>query len=124
MPSFSTQVSHPHDQQTAVVKLKGLMDAMHAKYKDVASEVQGTWADNVLTFTDPDRDLVRTLGLGQLPALVHIRQNRQIEGTAEGWQPLEWRQLTTRVATERHWTHPVIPVGNDPLAFAGSPALG
>lgn len=51
MPSFSTQVSHPHDQQTAVVKLKGLMDAMHAKYKDVASEVQGTWADNVLNFS-------------------------------------------------------------------------
>lgn len=89
-----------------------------------ARQFLGPWADRVLTFADPDRDFVRTLGLAQLPALVHIRQNRQIEGAAQGWQPLEWRQLTTQVATERHWTHPVIPVGNDPLAFAGSPALG
>ncbi len=51
MPSFSTQVPHPLDQQTAVSKLTGLMNAMQAKYKDVASNVQGTWADNVLNFS-------------------------------------------------------------------------
>jgi hypothetical protein len=51
MPSFSTQVSHPLDQQTAVERLKGLMGGLQHKYKDVASDVQGTWTDNVLNFS-------------------------------------------------------------------------
>lgn len=51
MPSFSTQVPHPLDQQSAVAKLTGLMNALQTKYKDVASDVQGNWADNVLNFS-------------------------------------------------------------------------
>ena len=46
MPSFSTQVSHPLDQETAVARLKGLMGALQTKYKE-ASDVQGAWTDNV-----------------------------------------------------------------------------
>ncbi len=51
MPSFSTQVPHPLDQQTAVTKLTGLMSALQTKYKDVASDVQGSWAGNVMDFS-------------------------------------------------------------------------
>ena len=51
MPSFSTQVSHPLSQQDAVAKLKGLMDVLKSKYKDSASDVQGTWAENVMNFS-------------------------------------------------------------------------
>jgi hypothetical protein len=51
MPAFSTTVSHPLDQQTAVNKLKGLMDGLRDKYKDVASDVQGVWNNNVLNFS-------------------------------------------------------------------------
>lgn len=51
MPGFSTQVSHPLDQATAVEKLKGLLGGLQAKYKDVASDVQGAWTDNVLDFS-------------------------------------------------------------------------
>lgn len=51
MPSFSTTVSHPLDQQSAVTKLKGLMDGLRDKYKDVASDVQGVWNNNVLNFS-------------------------------------------------------------------------
>jgi hypothetical protein len=51
MPGFSTQVSHPLDQQSAVAKLKGLVGALESKYKDVASDVQGTWMENVLSFS-------------------------------------------------------------------------
>jgi hypothetical protein len=51
MPSFSTTVSHSLDQQSAVDRLKGLMGGLQAKYKDVASDVQGTWTDNVLNFS-------------------------------------------------------------------------
>jgi len=51
MPAFTTQVSHPLDKATAVAKLKGLMDAMRSKYKDVASDVSGAWSENVLNFS-------------------------------------------------------------------------
>ena len=51
MPSFSIDVPHTLDQQSAVSKLTGLMSALQNKYKDVASDVQGTWADNILNFS-------------------------------------------------------------------------
>jgi hypothetical protein len=51
MPGFSTQVSHPLDKQSAVTKLKGLVESLKTKYKEVASDVTGTWADNVLNFS-------------------------------------------------------------------------
>jgi hypothetical protein len=51
MPSFSTEVPHPLDQQTAISKLTGLTNALQTKYKDVASDVQGNWTDNVLNFS-------------------------------------------------------------------------
>lgn len=90
---------------------------------DEARQFLGPWADKVLTYIDPNRDFVRVAGLSELPALVHVRQNRQIEGAAQGWQPMQWRAVAAQVANERHWTRPVIPVGADPLAFAGSPAI-
>jgi hypothetical protein len=51
MPSFSIDVPHTLDQQSAVTKLTGLMSALQHKYKDVASDVQGTWVDNILNFS-------------------------------------------------------------------------
>jgi hypothetical protein len=51
MPRFTTQVEHPLDQQTAVDRLKGLLGGLQSKYKDVASDVQGTWTSNVLEFS-------------------------------------------------------------------------
>ena len=90
---------------------------------DEARQFLGPWANKALTFADPERNFVRACGLVELPALLHVRQNRQI-ATAEGWQPTSWRSLTAAVAAERNWTRPVIPAGGDPLAFSGSPALG
>jgi hypothetical protein len=51
MPGFSVDVPHPLDQQAAVSKLAGLMGALQTKYKDVASDIQGNWAENVLNFS-------------------------------------------------------------------------
>ncbi len=51
MPGFSVQVSHPLDREAAVAKLAGLIDSLRHKYKDTASDVQGSWAANVLTFS-------------------------------------------------------------------------
>jgi hypothetical protein len=51
MPSFSIEVPHTLDQSTAIAKLTGLIDALQTKYKDVASNVEGNWTDNVLAFS-------------------------------------------------------------------------
>ena len=51
MPSFSVDVPHTLDQQAAVARLSGLMNALQTKYKDVASDIQGSWAENVLKFS-------------------------------------------------------------------------
>ncbi len=84
----------------------------------------GPWAQRLLTFADPDRDAVRALGLVELPALVHVRQDRAVVGVAEGWDPVQWRTVAQGVARANSWTVPSIPVAGDPSPFAGSAAIG
>lgn len=83
----------------------------------------GPWVERMLIYTDPDRAVVKAVGLDELPALVHVRQNRAVAAVAQGWQPPQWRAITTAVAKERNWTHPVFPAPGDPGPYAGSPAL-
>lgn len=91
---------------------------------DEARTFCGPWADQVLIFADPDRALVRALELETLPALFHLRQNRQLGGVAQGWEPPQWRAITHQVGRERHWSSPLIPGPGMPAAYPGSPALG
>lgn len=83
----------------------------------------GPWSAQVLTFVDPDREVVRAFGLDALPALVHVHQDRRIEAAAQGWDPMAWRAIGHTVALERNWTRPTVPGPRDPEPFAGSPAL-
>ncbi len=89
-----------------------------------AKQFLGPLVDQVIVYCDPDRAFVRACGLDELPALVHIRQNRQIAAVAQGWNPQEWKAITHAVSRERRWTRPVIPAPGDPAAYRGSPALG
>jgi hypothetical protein len=91
---------------------------------DDARRFLGPWAGEVLTFADPDRELVKALGLETLPAFVHIRTDLTVAGKAEGWQPLEWREVAAELALEMSWIAPNIPDQGDPGAFEGSPATG
>lgn len=91
---------------------------------DDAREFLGPWAAQILTFADPDRDLVKALGLNELPAFVHLRQDRSVAAVAEGWDPPEWREATSELAKAMSWTRPPIPRAGDPQPYAGSPALG
>ncbi|HLM64038.1 MAG TPA: hypothetical protein VK306_07040 [Acidimicrobiales bacterium] len=91
---------------------------------DQAREFLGPWADRVLTFTDDRLELVKALGLNELPAFVHLRQDRSVAGVAEGWDPPEWRQVASVLAKDMSWTRPTFPVAGDPAPYAGSPALG
>jgi hypothetical protein len=89
-----------------------------------ARQFLGPYAEEFLTFTDPDRTFVKALGIEALPALVHIRQDLSVAGIAEGWLPSEWRAITDELSKAMSWSRPVVPDLNDPPAFPGSPALG
>lgn len=91
---------------------------------DDTREFMGPWAERFLTFCDPDRELVKAIGLNELPAFVHIGQDRSVVSTAEGWDPPEWREATARLAKAMSWNRPHIPMPGDPAPYAGSAALG
>lgn len=91
---------------------------------DETREFLGPWAQRILTFADPDRELVKGLGLDELPAFVHLRLDGQVAGVAEGWDPPEWRNVATGLSKEMSWSRPLIPAVGDPQPYAGSAALG
>jgi hypothetical protein len=84
----------------------------------------GSLADDFLAFADPDRAVVKSLGLGVLPALVVVRQDGSLLGAAEGWVPEEWRALCEDLTRLTSWSRPNIPATGDPGAYPGTPALG
>lgn len=84
----------------------------------------GPYAEQFLTFADPDRSAVKAFGIERLPALVHVRQDLSIADVAEGWEPEQWRSLTENLSRAMSWSRPVIPAFDDPAPFAGTPALG
>ena len=91
---------------------------------DEARQFLGPWADRFLTFTDPGREVVKALGLTELPALVHLNTSGAVEDSAEGWDPEAWRRVAANLSRILSWSRPTIPAPGDPVAFDGSPALG
>ena len=89
-----------------------------------AKRFLGPWATELLTFADPDRELVKALDLTRLPALVNIRQDLSVAGIAEGWDPPAWDAIATELARMMSWSRPSIPDVGDPGPFEGSPARG
>lgn len=82
----------------------------------------GPWADELLTFCDVDRSFVRGVGLAHLPAFVHLRQDRVVVSTAEGWDPAEWDTAIAGLTRMMSWTKLEVPPPGAPGAFPGSPA--
>jgi hypothetical protein len=83
----------------------------------------GPHAEQVLTFCDPDREVVKALGLSEIPALVHVATNQDVD-FAEGWDPDGWKPITNKLAKILSWHKPPYPRPGDPAPFPGSPALG
>ncbi|MEX0767947.1 MAG: hypothetical protein WD029_05710, partial [Microthrixaceae bacterium] len=84
----------------------------------------GPWEKKFLTFCDPERTATSALGLKSLPALIHIGGDLTIIGKAEGWEPDDWRVITTNLAKMMSWSKPTFPKSGDPAPFDGSPADG
>jgi hypothetical protein len=91
---------------------------------DEARQFLGPWATEFLTFTDPDRTVVKALGLQELPAVVHLNMSVATEAAAEGWNPAAWREVLENLSRILSWSRPVLPVPGDPAAYAGTPAVG
>jgi hypothetical protein len=87
---------------------------------DDARAFLGPLADRYLTLIDPDRAVVRGLGLERLPAFVHIRQDLAVVGASEGWHPPEWQSIAANLGKIMSWSHPLVPVPGDPSPFEGS----
>ncbi len=84
----------------------------------------GPIANDYMAFYDPDRALVRSLGLQTLPAFVFLRIDGTVPASAEGWNPAQWRAVAEAIAETTSWQAPNIPEAGDPSPFAGTPALG
>lgn len=81
---------------------------------EVARRLLGKAERESMTFADPDGELVASLGLERLPALVHVRQDTSIGATAEGWDPADWQRAVRDIARALKWTWPEIGSPGDP----------
>jgi hypothetical protein len=64
------------------------------------------------------------MGLNELPAFIHVRQDASVVSAAEGWDPDDWRAVASGLAKDMSWTRPLIPEASDPAPYAGSAAAG
>ncbi len=82
----------------------------------------GPYADELLTFVDPERQAIAALGLEQLPAFVLVLQDGSVTASAEGWNPSKWREVASSISDLTSWNRPVIGDAGDPGPFPGTPA--
>lgn len=92
-----------------------------ASDSDDARRFLGPYADEFLTFADPDLSVIRGLGIESTPAFAILRQDGSVGAKAEGWSPDSWREVAEEIVALTRWNRPVIPDVGDPVAFSGSP---
>jgi hypothetical protein len=88
-----------------------------------AKSFLGPLAKEFLVFCDPDRAMIKNLGVDTLPAFVFLQMNGEVAASAQGWDAIEWRNVAKTIATATAWSQPGIPAAGDPAAFKGTPAL-
>lgn len=86
-----------------------------------AVQFLGSLATERLTFVDPNKEVIKELGIERLPALVHINHGLEVIGLSNGWNPNEWRRIINTVSRAVSWRAPSIPEPNDPAPYIGSP---
>lgn len=87
----------------------------------LARRVLGDFADENLVFVDPQKELIRSLGIETLPALVHLRQDTTLAGATEGWDATEWQTVADGVADAMAWSRPEVDAGRVPAGTVAFP---
>ncbi|MCZ7531649.1 MAG: hypothetical protein M5U31_15720 [Acidimicrobiia bacterium] len=85
----------------------------------IAHRILGDAVDRWMVFCDPDAGLAAALGLGRMPAFVHLRQDTTVVDAAEGFDPVEWQRVADGIARASHWTSPVVAGPGCPRATPG-----
>ncbi len=85
----------------------------------IARRVLGGAADRWMVFCDPEARLSDALGLGCMPAFVHLRLDTTVVDAAEGFDPTEWQRVADGIARTTHWTSPVVAGPGCPPATRG-----
>lgn len=85
-----------------------------------ATQFLGPYAEEFLSFADPDYTATKALGLSTLPALALVKQDGTIAASAEGWDPAAWREVAQAVSDITGWTPLAIPGPKDPAPYAGT----
>jgi len=88
-----------------------------------SKEFLGPWSAEILTFVDPELTFVRGIELENTPAIIHFDQSPQIVGSAEGWNPVEWKEIVSNLADTMSWSKPIVPDTGDPSPYSGVPVL-
>ena len=88
-----------------------------------AKQFLGPWTERLFALCDPDKALVRSLGLETLPAIVHLGLDGSLLGSAEGWDPAGWSEVVDNLADAMSWKAPDTPAAGDPKPYAGAKAL-
>jgi hypothetical protein len=87
---------------------------------DAAKQFLGPYADEFLTFADPDGIAVKGFGFESAPAFALVRQDGNVVAKAEGWDPKSWRAVAEAIDTMTEWTRPQLPAEGDPAPFSGT----
>ncbi len=108
-----------HHYQPADIRVAWLVAADDEGCK----QFLGPWADEFLTFADPDRVALDGFGIERLPSLIAVRPDLATQ-TADGWDPEAWRAIASDLSTMLDWSTPLIPKPGDPVPYSGTPAAG
>ena len=67
-----------------------------------------------LVFCDPDRAVVKAIGLSELPAFAFIRVDGVVAACAQGWNPHEWGAVADAIAETTWWSSITVPGAERP----------
>jgi hypothetical protein len=88
---------------------------------EIAERILGSDETRTMTFVDPDKELIASLGITRLPAFVHLRQDTTVAAAAEGWNPAEWQDVANEIGKAMSWSVPEIKYLSDPPRSDGFP---
>ncbi len=91
---------------------------------DGAQKFLGPLAEEIFALADPERTLVRSLELSNVPAFVVLKQDGSVLDSAENWDPESWRRVAERLSELSSWSRPEFPAEGDPAPYVGTPSLG